>query len=80
MVQTAHGYDRPSLKAWLLVKALTCSSLAATAPPGNGGSNSLDRKLATIMVGDYVGSTGAMERNEETALSQVMAGLDLVSR
>ncbi|MEP6274969.1 adenylate/guanylate cyclase domain-containing protein, partial [Hyphomonas sp.] len=40
----------------------------------------MDRKLATIMVGDYVGSTSAMERNEESALSQVLSGLDLVTR
>ena len=40
----------------------------------------MDRKLATIMVGDYVGSTGAMERDEESALSQVLTSLDLVSR
>ena len=40
----------------------------------------MDRKLATIMVGDYVGSTSAMEQNEESALSQVMLGLDLVAR
>lgn len=32
------------------------------------------------MVGDYVGSTSAMERDEESALSLVMSGLDLVSR
>ncbi|MEM9129182.1 MAG: hypothetical protein AAGA97_05620 [Pseudomonadota bacterium] len=40
----------------------------------------MDRKLATIMVGDYVGSTLAMEQNEESALLQIMQGLELVAR
>ncbi len=40
----------------------------------------MQRKLATILVGDFVGSTAAMARSEEAALSRVLLGLDLVSR
>ncbi len=39
----------------------------------------MERKLATILVGDVVGSTAAMEANEEHALEHVAQGLKLVS-
>ena len=39
----------------------------------------MERKLATILVGDFVGSTAAMERNEEAALERVMRGLGVVA-
>lgn len=39
----------------------------------------MERKLATIMVGDFVGSTPAMQADEEAALERVVLGLDMVS-
>ena len=39
----------------------------------------MDRKLATILVGDFVGSTAAMQKDEEAALARVLRGLDLVA-
>ena len=39
----------------------------------------MERTLTTIMVGDFVGSTGAMERDEEAALARILRGLALVS-
>jgi len=39
----------------------------------------MQRRLASIMVGDIVGSTVAMERDEEAAVSRISACLDAVS-
>lgn len=38
----------------------------------------MQRKLATIMVGDFVGSTPAMELDEEDAIARIDAALDTV--
>jgi len=43
------------------------------------GGSWMERKLTTIMVGDFVGSTAAMDADEESALSRVLLGLELVS-
>lgn len=37
----------------------------------------MERKLATILVGDFVGSTAAMAQDEEVALARVSRGLEL---
>ena len=39
----------------------------------------MDRKLATILVGDFVGSSAAMEADEERMLARVMQALDAVT-
>ncbi|MEP5011007.1 MAG: adenylate/guanylate cyclase domain-containing protein, partial [Roseobacter sp.] len=39
----------------------------------------MERKLVTILVGDFVGPTAAMETDEEGVLSRVVLGLDLVA-
>ncbi len=40
----------------------------------------MQRKLATIMVGDFVGSTPAMETDEEGAITRIVAVLDTVRK